>query len=120
MRSSASRQRFARRYLTLAACADSATRRSFRVHDALRHRSVRGRADDDVGRAADFLRAHAEFRGVSVRVDGTFNVASWFKCADGTVVDPTNGANAVRIGQNIGFSFAAFGDDDRNGFEDRR
>lgn len=115
------------------------------------------KADDDTGPEADFLRAHPEFRGVSVRVDGTFNgqpftfksaleaeielefnnafvvdaseprnltisvdVASWFKGADGTVLDPANGTNALRIGQNIRFSFAAFGDDDRNGFEDRR
>ena len=129
---------------------------AFRKRSAC-HRSVRGRADGDVGREADFLRAHPERCGVSVRVDGTFNgqpftfksaleaeielefrnafvvsaseprnltisvdVASWFKSADGTVLDPTNGANALRIGQNIGFSFAAFGDDDRNGFEDRR
>ena len=114
-------------------------------------------ADDDSGPEAEFLRAHPEFRGVSVRVDGTFNgqpftfksaleaeielafnsafvvsasepanltisvdVASWFKGADGTVLDPANGANALRIGQNIGLSFAAFGDDDRNGIEDRR
>jgi hypothetical protein len=39
---------------------------------------------------------------------------------DGTVLDPANGTNALRIGQNIGFSFAAFGDDDRNGIQDRR
>jgi hypothetical protein len=30
-------------------------------------------ADDDSGPEAAFLRAHPEFRGVSVRVDGTFN-----------------------------------------------
>ncbi len=31
------------------------------------------KADDDTGPEAAFLRAHPEFRGVSVRVDGTFN-----------------------------------------------
>jgi hypothetical protein len=114
-------------------------------------------ADDDTGPEADFLRAHPEFRGVSVRVDGTFNgqpftfrsaleaeieaefnrplvvsaaeplnltisvdVASWFKGASGTVLDPSSPANAFAIGQNIRLSFAAFEDDDRNGIEDRR
>ena len=115
------------------------------------------RADDDTGPEAEFLRAHPEFRGVSVRVDGTFNgqpftfrsaleaeielefnrtlvvsaaeplnltiavdVASWFKGAGGTVLDPSSPANAFAIGQNIRLSFAAFEDDDRNGTEDRR
>jgi hypothetical protein len=114
-------------------------------------------ADDDSGLEATFLRAHPEFRGVSVRVDGTFNgqpftfksaleaeieqefgtplvvsaenplnltisidVASWFKGTGGTVLDPSNGANAFRIGQNVRASFAAFEDDDRNGVEDNR
>jgi hypothetical protein len=114
-------------------------------------------ADDDTGPEAAFLRAHPEFRGVSIRVDGTFNgqpftfksaleaeieaefntplvvsaddrlnltisidVASWFKGAAGTVLDPSSSANAFQIGQNIRTSFAAFQDDDRNGIEDRR
>ena len=115
------------------------------------------KADDDTGPEAEFLRAHPEFRGVSIRVDGTFNgqpftfrsaleaeieaefnrplvvsaaeplnltvsvdVASWFKGAGGTVLDPSSPANAFAIGQNIRLSFAAFEDDDRNGIEDRR
>jgi hypothetical protein len=114
-------------------------------------------ADDDTEPEAEFLRAHPEFRGVSVRVDGTFNgrpftfrsaleaeieaefnrplvvsaaqplnltvsvdVASWFKGAGGTVLDPSRPANAFAIGHNIRLSFAAFEDDDRNGIEDRR
>jgi hypothetical protein len=114
-------------------------------------------ADDDRGAEAAFLRAHPEFRGVSIRVDGTFNgqpftfksaleaeieaefntplvvtadnpisltlsvdVASWFKAADGSVLDPSSAANALRIAQNIALSFAAFEDEDRNGVEDHR
>jgi hypothetical protein len=115
------------------------------------------KADDDTGPEAAFLRAHPELRGVSVRVDGTFNgqpftfrsaleaelelefgtpvvvsaaeplnltiavdVASWFRGAAGTVLDPTSAANALAIGQNIRLSFTAFEDDDRNGIEDHR
>ena len=115
------------------------------------------KADDDTGPEAEFLRAHPEFRGVSIRVDGTFNgqpftfrsaleaeieaefnrplvvsaaeplnltvsvdVASWFKGAGGTVLDPLSPANAFAIGQNNRLSFAAFEDEDRKGIEDRR
>jgi hypothetical protein len=115
------------------------------------------KADDDTGPEAVFLRAHPDFRGTSVRVEGTFNgqpftfrssleaelelefrtplvvsaesalnltvsvdVASWFRGAGGTVLDPSSTANALAISQNIRSSFAAFEDDDRNGVEDHR
>lgn len=50
----------------------------------------------------------------------SIDVASWFKGAGGTVIDPSNALNALQIGQNIRASFAAFEDDDRNGIEDHR
>jgi hypothetical protein len=39
---------------------------------------------------------------------------------DGTVLDPSNAANALAIATNVRSSFAAFEDDDRNGVEDHR
>jgi len=113
--------------------------------------------DDDSGPEAAFAAAHPELRGVSVRVEGTYNgqpftfkssleaelelelespltvsaaeplnltlsvdVSSWFKGVGGTVLDPSNGANALAIAANIRSSFAACEDDDRNGVKDHR
>ena len=39
---------------------------------------------------------------------------------DGTVLDPSNAANALPIATNVRSSFAGFEDDDRNGIEDHR
>ncbi len=58
----------------------------------------------------------AEPLNLTISVD----VASWFRAAGGTVLDPSSPSNAFAIGQNIRVSFAAFEDDDRNGTEDRR
>jgi hypothetical protein len=44
----------------------------------------------------------------------------WFAAADGTVLDPSDMANALAIATNGRSSFAAFEDDDRNGIEDHR
>jgi hypothetical protein len=46
------------------------------------------------------------------------DVASWFKDANGTVIDPTNSANAEAFSTNIRKSFNAFEDDDRDGEQD--
>ena len=48
------------------------------------------------------------------------DVGAWFKGVGGTVLDPSNGVNALAIAANIRSSFAAFEDDDRDGVEDRR
>ena len=47
------------------------------------------------------------------------DVASWFRNGASTM-DPSNSANAPRIAANIAASFRAFGDDDHDGFDDRR
>jgi len=56
----------------------------------------------------------AEPLTLTVSVD----VGSWFRGAGGTVLDPSNAANALAIATNVRSSFAAFEDDDRNGVED--
>ncbi len=47
------------------------------------------------------------------------NVASWFKDANGAVIDPTDPANGEGISANIERSFKAFADDDRDGTPDQ-
>jgi hypothetical protein len=51
---------------------------------------------------------------VTVMVD----VASWFKDANGAVLDPTDQANAGAINRNIRRSFRAFADHDHDGVDD--
>lgn len=48
------------------------------------------------------------------------DVASWFKDANGAVIDPTNTANAAAIEQNIRQSFHAFEDDNHDGEDDNQ
>ncbi len=46
------------------------------------------------------------------------DVASWFKDASGTFLDPNDPANAETINANIRASFRAFGDEDQDGVDD--
>jgi hypothetical protein len=56
----------------------------------------------------------------STNVTITVDVASWFKNADGAVLDPAAPANLGTISRNIRRSFRAFGDDDHDGHDDDR
>jgi hypothetical protein len=61
---------------------------------------------------------------LTVAAGGTLNltvdvdVSSWFKDANGTVLDPTNPANADAINANIRKSFHAFDDENQDGVDD--
>ena len=54
----------------------------------------------------------------SANVTVTVDVASWFKDANGAVLDPADPANANTINRNIRRSLRAFGDDDHDGIDD--
>ena len=56
--------------------------------------------------------------GVNDNVTVDLNLAAWFKNASGAVLAPTV-ANQIAIDQNIITSFSAFGDEDRDGHEDK-
>ena len=63
---------------------------------------------------------------LTVAAAGTLNltvdvdVSSWFKDANGTVLDPTNPANADAINANIRKSFHAFDDENQDGVDDHQ
>lgn len=119
--------------------------------------AVSSESDGDNATASAFLAANPQFRGVSVRVEGTYNgqpfvytsaveselelefnppvvidaannvtvhvdLASWFRRADGTSIDPrtatAGSTNRQVVDENIKRSFHAFGDDDRDGRDD--
>lgn len=60
----------------------------------------------------------ATTQNATVNID----VSSWFKAADGSILDPSTansgGINAARVSSNIRASFRAFEDDDRGGDDD--
>ena len=66
----------------------------------------------------EFNPALAVKTGVNDNVTVDLNLAAWFKNAAGAVLAPTV-ANQTAIDQNIITSFSAFGDEDRDGHEDR-
>jgi len=75
------------------------------------------RADIDAHVEASFqspVTVGAGTSNVTVDVD----IASWFKDANGAVLDPTNPANAAVITANIRHSVHAFEDDDHDGRDD--
>lgn len=114
-------------------------------------------ADMSAQEVAAFLTANPQFRGVSIRVEGTYegapfvyttdaeaelemefsppvtidgssnitvhvDVASWFRGANGVIIDPrtanAGGVNKQLVDDNIERSFDAFDDDDRDGRDD--
>jgi hypothetical protein len=115
--------------------------------------------DDDTPEDLAFLAEHPDFRDVSIRVEGTFNAASftyltdlneeqeldlvpplvigqetsttvtllldldsWFRLADGTLIDPATankgGANENLVRDSIRDSIEGFEDEDEDGSED--
>jgi len=77
------------------------------------------RADIDARVEASFqppVTVGAGTSNVTVEVD----IASWFKDANGAVLDPTNPASAAVISANIRRSVHAFEDDDHDGRDDHQ
>ena len=94
--------------------------RSVRVEGTYEGRSFVFTSDVDTGIENNFSSpvTIGGAEGVS-NLTIAIDVASWFRNGSSTL-DPSNSANASRIAANIASSFRAFGDDDHDGFDDRR